>query len=554
MAGDFLFYFIDDKGDQEMSESKWQTKEQLQKLLSELVGWGSVTLSEGEQLFPIRLREKLLSLPYFKQHPDQIELVALSEKRSSLSALYLHPEAKKTVVLFGHFDTVPIEDFGEQQSLATQPELLTAYFEQHIENAPVDVQEDIRSGEYLFGRGVMDMKMGVALNMQTLEKAILEEWHLNLVFLAVCDEEVNSEGMRAATPHLLRLKEKHNLDYQMGVLTEPVFRNDPRDDHFTIYTGTVGKVLLGALVYGKETHAGEPLSGITSPYLASFLNQEMEWNPAFVEEDRSERTQPPVVLQQKDMLLAYSVQTPLRTSVLFNVFQMKRSIADIYSLYVKTAEAAMVKANEDYRKKCQLFGVEPVGEVRVIRYDELLAYAKQKMGEEAIERIQSDVAQNADWDVREKSLRIADALMMACKELAPAVVLLLAPPYYPAVCFSGEDLIEACNAKFLELAEEAVSFPAQRVHYFNGLCDMSYISYQGNESEYQVFEENAPILGTEYSIPFKEMKALNLPTMVVGPYGKDPHKRYERLHKQNAFEEMPLLFDRFFAYLMNNEQ
>ncbi|UJF15215.1 M20/M25/M40 family metallo-hydrolase [Jeotgalibaca sp. MA1X17-3] len=534
-----------------MSEPKWQTKTQLQELLSKLVGWGSVTLSEGERLFPHRLREELLALDYFSEHPDQISLVALSEKRSSLSALYLHPEATKTVVVFGHFDTVPIEDFGEQQSLATQPELLTAFFEKNIEHAPKEVQEDIKSGEYLFGRGVMDMKMGVALNMQTLEKAILEQWKLNIVFLAVCDEEVNSEGMRAATPHLLALKEKYNLDYQMGILTEPVFRNDPRDNHFTIYTGTVGKVLLGALVYGKETHAGEPLSGITSPYLASFLTQEMEWNEAFLESDLGEKMQPPVVLQQKDMLLSYSVQTPLRTSILFNVFQMKRSIAEIYSLYEQTAQTAVEKANHHYEEKCKQYDIQPMGEVRVIRYDELLRYAKNKMGEAAIERIEADIVQNSDWDVREKSLRIADSLMMACKELAPAVVLLLAPPYYPAVSFSGDEFIEECNEKLLEIAGEVVHFPAQRVHYFNGLCDMSYTAYQGDESEYKVFEENAPILGDEYSIPFKQMQELNLPTMVVGPYGKDPHKYYERLNKKNAFEEMPILFERFFHYLMD---
>lgn len=535
-----------------MLETKWQTKEQLQKLLSKLVGWGSVTLSEGERLFPHRLKEELLALDYFKEHPDRISLVALSEQRSSLSALYLHPNATKTVVLFGHFDTVPIEDFGEQQSLATQPELLTAYFEKRVKHAPKEVQEDIESGEYIFGRGVMDMKMGVALNMQTLEKAILEEWELNIVFLAVCDEEVNSEGMRAATPHLLELKKQYNLDYQMGILTEPVFRNDPRDNHFTIYTGTVGKVLLGALVYGKETHAGEPLSGITSPYLASFLTQEMEWNEAFVEKDRGEMMQPPVVLQQKDMLLSYSVQTPLRTSILFNVFQMKRSIADIYSLYEKTSQTAMRKATSHYLEKCKQYGIEPLGEVSVIRYEELLHYAKNKMGEAAIERLKAEIVQNSEWDVREKSLRIADALMMACKELAPAVVLLLAPPYYPAVSFSGNEFIEECNEKLLEIAEEVIHFPAQRVHYFNGLCDMSYVAYQGNASEYKVFEENAPILGDEYSIPFEEMKELNLPTMVVGPYGKDPHKYYERLNTINAFEEMPVLLDRFFHYLMES--
>lgn len=531
-------------------EHKWQTPGQLRALINELVSWGSVTLSAGEQAFPNRLKGKLQSLPYYQEHEDYIKISPVDHGRSNLTALYLHPEAKKTVVLFGHYDTVPTEDFGEIQHLATQPDLLTDYFLNRIEDAPEDVQDDLRSGEYLFGRGVMDMKMGIALNMHVLEKAITEEWPMNIVFLAVCDEEVNSAGMRKAVGELLDLKKQHNLDYQMGVLTEPVFRNDPKDDHFTVYTGTVGKVLLGALVFGKETHAGEPLSGITSPYLSSFLLQEMEWNPDFLEEDKGEKMQPPVILQAKDLLQSYSVQTPLRTSLLFNVFQMKRSIKDIFVLYEEAAQRAVERANADYVRKCEQYGVEPVGETRVIRYADLLHYATEKLGANQVEQIRQDVLHHAEWDVREKSLRLADGLLLACKELAPAVVIMMAPPYYPAVSFADDAFIDRIQRQLLDLAGEVVSFPAQRVHYFNGLCDMSYVAWQGEESAYEVFEDNAPVLGDEYDLNFAGMRELNLPTMVIGPYGKDPHKRYERLHMPNAFEEMPLLFDRFFKLLL----
>ena len=535
-----------------MTDKKWQTPKQLKELLVELVGWRSVTQTDDEKQFPYRLQEKLRSLDYFQAHPEQISFFNIDPERPSVSALYLNEKATKTVVLFGHFDTVPIEDFGEQKAIATHPDLITQYFEEHVEDAPENVQDDIRSGDYIFGRGIMDMKAGIALNLQTLEKAILEDWALNIVFLAVGDEEVNSEGMRAASPHLLELKDKYELDYQMGILSEPVFRNNPNDDAFSVYTGTVGKVLLTALVVGKETHAGEPLSGITSSYLSSFLTQQMEWNSDFVEEDHGERMQPPVVLQQKDLVDLYSVQTPLRTSILFNAFQMKRSIAELFDLFEKNAKIAAEKANVDYVEKCDFYNIESVGEVNVIRYEDLLAYATKKMGAAWIEKTRVDIEKRKEGDVRDKSLMIADQLMMACKELAPTMVLLLAPPYYPAVSFSGDPFIEECNEKILNIAKEVVSIPAERKHYFNGLCDMSYVAYNGDESEYEVFENNAPILGNLYDVPFKEMQELNLPTMVVGPYGKDPHKRYERLHKKNAFEEMPILYERFLKSLIEN--
>ena len=38
--------------------------------------------------------------------------------------------------------------------------------------------------------------------------------------------------------------------------------------------------------------------------------------------------------------------------------------------------------------------------------------------------------------------------------------------------------------------------------------------------------------------------------MNLGPYGKDAHKRTERLHKKNAFQEMPVLLKTLIDYII----
>ena len=119
-----------------MTDKKWQTPKQLKELLVELVGWRSVTQTDDEKQFPYRLQEKLRSLDYFQANPEQISFFNIDPERPSVSALYLNEKATKTVVLFGHFDTVPIEDFGEQKAIATHPDLITQYFEEHVEDAP----------------------------------------------------------------------------------------------------------------------------------------------------------------------------------------------------------------------------------------------------------------------------------------------------------------------------------------------------------------------------------------------------------------------------------
>src|SRR5690606_11959335 len=145
---------------------------------------------------------------------------------------------------------------------------------------------------------------------------------------SVPDEEVNSKGMRVVVEELVRLRDRHGLVYKVFLNSEPSFSQEPGDTKEYIYSGTIGKIMPAALFYGKETHVGEPMKGITANYLASFLTQRMEWNPSFRETDLGESTPLPVSLQQKDLQTQYSTQTPYRASALYNVFLLKRTASE----------------------------------------------------------------------------------------------------------------------------------------------------------------------------------------------------------------------------------
>ena len=73
-----------------------------------------------------------------------------------------------------------------------------------------------------------------------------------------------------------------------------VFSQEPGDGNYYVYSGSIGKIMPSALFYGKETHVGEPLSGITAPYIASFLTQRMEWNLSLPRNGVGETTPFPV--------------------------------------------------------------------------------------------------------------------------------------------------------------------------------------------------------------------------------------------------------------------
>lgn len=525
-----------------MTKYQWNTPATLRELLCELVSWDSRTLTPGECEFSTKLAVKLNSLSYYKENPRHLELHDAGLGRNAVTALYKHPEAVDTIVLISHFDTVFTEEYGVLEPFAFHPEELTKKFLEHANELPEDARADLESGNYLFGRGTMDMKMGLALHMALIEKASIEKWPINLMLVTVPDEEVNSAGMRKAVTELVRLREQFGLSYKLFLNSEPTFSQEPGDPKEYVYSGTIGKIMPAALFYGKETHVGEPMKGITASYISSFLTQEMEWNTLFEETDFGEVTPLPVTLQQKDLKMHYSTQTPYRAVALYNVFLMKRTAAEVMDLFKLSALKATTACNTAYRQICEREGVDVVGDIRVMRYDQLLAYAVDKLGDSVVARIRQSVLETDTMDDREKSFKIVDALLIECQELAPATILLFAPPYYPAVNTS-EDRLVIDSINLMKETALTLGTQVEQIHYFNGICDLSYVNYKDEAYGWTSFERNTPVWGETYHIPFADMAQLDGPVLNVGPFGKDAHQRTERLHIESAFVRLPVMLE-----------
>ncbi|PIC70889.1 amino acid degradation protein [Sporosarcina sp. P16b] len=536
-----------------MNRYRFDTPEKLRALLCELVSWDSRTLTEGERFFSWKLQNKLSELEYFTENADNITLHDAGLGRQVVHALYEHPDATDTIVLISHFDTVQTDEYGALEPLAFHPEELTKKLLENKDMLPEAARLDLESGKYLFGRGTMDMKMGLALHIQLIERASMENWPINLLLCTVPDEEVNSAGMRAAVKELVRLQEQEGHRFKLFLNGEPSFSQGPADTKEYIYSGTIGKIMPAALFYGKETHVGEPLKGITADYIASFLTQKMEWNPLFLEIEQNESTPLPVTLHQKDLKIQYSTQTPQRAAALYNVFLFKRTAAEIMNIFEQVANEAMALCTEHYKAVCARESAVPLGDIRVLRFEELLTYAEDQLGKNEVNRLKQEVLLQEEWDDREQCIRIVDTLMMACQELGPATVLFYAPPYYPAVNSSDDPLVKESIA-FVQERAQVFDLTIEQVHYFNGICDLSYVHYKDEEDHWKAFAENTPVYGATYSIPFEDMRKLTAPVLNVGPFGKDAHQKTERLHIDSAFREMPVLLEQLVKKLAGMNQ
>ncbi len=537
-----------------MEKLQWGHKESLRALLLELVSWDSLTGTEGEKRFAHLLKEKLMSLEYYKTNPEHLQLVGAGKGRFSLTALYMTNQTAKTIVLMSHHDTVHIEEYGELRDLAFQPEKLTEVFRERKTEFSKEVQQDIDSENYLFGRGTMDMKMGLALHMQLLEKATTEAWPINVVLVTVPDEEVSSAGMRAVIPALAMLKEQYKLDFLLFLNGEPSFSQYPGDEQYYMYTGSIGKMMPSALFYGKETHAGEPLGGMTGQYMASFLTRKMEWNDAFTETVFNEMTPLPVTLLQTDLKDAYSTQTSSRTAALYNVFVMERNAQEVMDIFRQTAEDAAVECNQLYKEIIAREQAASIGKVEVFDFEELLAYANKKVTQEKVDEVMESVLNRMDYDEREKSIRIVDALMLHCQELAPAMILFFAPPYYPAVNSSNNKFIQEKVRYIQKIASDHFDLTVNQIHYFNGISDLSYVNYDEHDQGWQSYVINTPAWGEVYNIPFAAMQQLQAPVLNIGPFGKDAHKLTERLHQESAFIQTPWILEKLVKSLFQSNE
>ena len=336
--------------------------ERIRKLTVELTEIPSIVGTKEEINVVKRIYDELASLKYFKEHPSNLKLIdVVDDKLNRKSVLAIVKGQKghsnKTVVLIGHTDTVGISDYGHIREYATRPlELKDKLKEVSI---PEDALKDLESGEYLFGRGIFDMKSGVAILMTILEDLAnnVEDLEGNIVFAAVCDEEGNSGGMLSVVPELVKLKEEEGFDYQAIIDTDYMAPRFKGDNNRYVYVGTVGKIMPSFYIVGSEAHAGDPFRGIDPSHIASAIIEEINFNTKYCDEAEGEVTVPPISLRQQDLKQEYSVQTAKSSYLYFNFGTHKSTPDEIMKKIIEGASLAFQKVidnlNIEYEKYCK---------------------------------------------------------------------------------------------------------------------------------------------------------------------------------------------------------
>ncbi|MBV9791295.1 MAG: peptidase M20, partial [Chloroflexi bacterium] len=87
--------------------------------------------------------------------------------------------------------------------------------------------------------------------------------------------------------------------------------------------------------------------------------------------------------------------------------------------------------------------------------------------------------------------------------------------------------------------------------FFAGISDMSFLGSAIAEEEVDAIAQNTPASATKLRFDYAAISALDLPTINIGPWGRDYHQRLERVHAPYSFEIVPELVWRIVGRLLS---
>ncbi len=509
------------------------------EITKELVAIYSPTNTVQEQKVEKYLLKLLQSMPYFEQNPEQCGAFAAADDAFGRSTVYglVLGKSKKTVVFMGHHDVVSTEVYGALEDVALKPEaLVKALAEVDLD---ADAQADLTSGEWLWGRGTCDMKGGTAAQLAVLEQYAQNPEAGSILFVSVPDEEAFSVGMRSCVTLLASLREKHGLEYELALNCEP---NSIEDGKQVVYSGSVGKMLPVVLVQGKAVQIGSYAQGVNPVAVLAQIICETEADYNISDTLGEEKTVPPVWNYARDMKPGYDFSLPQRAAGYCNVLTFSKTPQQIMEWFVRGckvgAQAAMTRQNCGHT-------------IKVLTYSELLNLARVQEGFTAFyENLQEGMRKK----LQEEQLDFPTITLWAMEEVLnftainePVVITAFAPPYYPALN-SGK----LKGAAFQNVTDfVGTLLPVKFKEYFMGISDCSYLGVDA-AFDSNTLAQNMPAWGKLYSYDMQALAQLQIPFLLLGPWGKDLHQRSERVHLHSLCNVLPQVLQEVCSFVWKN--
>ncbi len=433
---------------------------------------------------------------------------------------HLPGTSQEAVVLLGHVDTVSTADYAALRSHATDPLALTERIGRGAMGPAM--AELANSGQWLFGRGVLDMKSGLAVAAGVLlQRARERATGPHLLFCAVADEEATSCGARTVGPWVGRFLKEQGL-HLAGVIKTDFTANTEPGQPRRIYTGSVGKLLLGVSVFGIPSHAGEPEAGLDPNRLMAEITSALTYRTDLADRTEAGETAPVVVtLSQSDYKRRYDVQTGRSAHALYNLLQVQTPPSERLQTMVAEIRRAVEAA------VAEIGPLSRGGPVDVVTWGELWQAASPSV-KRSCERQGARLAAQPPHRLN----RLLVEGLVERGRLAPLVVVYLAAAPIPRVT-SSEGLAGRLSGL------QAEGRPILLAGHFPFISDLSFMVCSPDQADSAVCSDLPQLFGRTPRLP-------ELPSgevILAGPCGDGAHRADERLDRAYTFSVLPGLVD-----------
>ena len=529
--------------------------EKIEKLTKKLVSINSINNNEnkGETKVAEYIYNYFSKLSYFKKNPSHLMCFDSENKRYSTLA-YLKGKGKETIIIMGHIDTVDIKDFGKASKYACDTDKIGQKLKEYFD-LPKNIIEDIDSNKYLFGRGTLDMKAGVASNMVVFEYFAknIDKLNGNLLFLAECDEEGDSKGVISALDKLIEIKNKENFKYIACINSD---YSVSYDNKRYVYLGTVGKLLPSFVAIGKESHVGSPFEGFDPNLLLSILNKNISLNTSLCDKEINKSSVPPICLKQSDTKDSYTVQTASSAYSYFNYMLYNSSPKEVLNKCLKIAKDSFKETinhiNEMYKLYCQnnkLIYKKINYKNNVYSFEEFDKFLKENNPnyEKEIKKYAKEIF-NEKIDIREYAYKIILKAYEYSPIKEPMLIVYFGSTFYSNIVTKNKRLIKAVNKAISKINKES-KYDIEISDFYPYISDMSYMECKHKTNDIDKMISNTPYYYFQYKYPYLKIKEINVPVVNIGTFGFDGHTYIERLEKNYAFNELPnLLYETIIGF------